>query len=389
MYMKRFLPLILFVFALTCFPTFAQKPTVKIYGWSSWDREHVSEDSLRAQLVTWKQHGLTGICMNCGFDLQKTARCAAIAHEVGLEYHAWAPTMLHGGKDSTWYTVNRWGQSALVPQYRAYVDYYQTLDPHNPKVVAWLVEQYLQLASVPNVDYVQLDYIRYADVILAEGLWQKYQKRNPHEWRDAKGHVHEYPGADYCYCDACCADFKARTGIDIRAALAEGTDPATIPEWAQFRCDNITRLVDTICKTLHDKGFKVSADVFPGPGSYAEPMVRQQWSRWSCDLFFPMNYNDFYLQSARWVGQVTREAVRSTRRPVVSGLFICHDWRGRSTVTDPEGLGLSPKELKVAVRHSLRAGAVGFCLFTPDRMTEEHWRELEKAIGKIRKAKNF
>lgn len=383
--MHRILPFLLFLVTMAFCQASAQSTPVKVYGWCSWDQERVSEDSLRAIITSWKSHGITGICMNCGFDTEKTARCAAIANEVGLEYQAWAPTMLQGGMDSTWYTVNRWGQSAYVRQHRAYVDYYQTLDPRNPAVIDWLIQQYLALARIPHVDYVQFDYIRYADVILAEGLWDKYQERIHHNWRDAQGHVCEYPGADYCYCDQCCADFKAQTGIDIKAQLAAGIDPATIPEWAQFRCDNITHLVDTICQVLHAHGYKASADVFPGPRSYAEPMVRQQWDRWHCDLFFPMNYNDFYKEPAQWVGKVTKEAVKSTNTPVISGLFLCRDWQHRATVTDPEGLGLSPKELKIAARKSLKAGAAGICLFTPDRMTEKHWQALKKVTFRKKK----
>lgn len=359
-----------------------KRSKIKVFGWSSWNHEKVSEDSLRSIFASWRSHGITGVCMNCGFDHQKTARCAAIAHELGLEYHAWAAAMLQGGLDTTWYTINRLGQSAAVTQNRAYVDYYQTLDPHNPEVVDWLVQQYLELASIPNVDYVQLDYIRYADVILAEGLWQKYQDRIHHEWRDADGNVCEYPGADYCYCDDCCNDFKARTGIDIKAKMAEGVNPASIPEWAQFRCDNITKLVNAICKELHDKGYKVSADVFPGPKSHAEHMVRQQWDKWDCDVFFPMNYNDFYMKSAKWVGEMTEEEVKSTHKAVISGLFICRDWQNRANVEDPEGLGLSPKELKTAIKTSLKAGAAGISLFTPERMTEEHWKVFKEAIRK-------
>lgn len=379
-FMKRVLLFFLFAFIMMSFQAAAQKAPVPIYVWCGWDQERVSEDSLRTTFELWKSHGVVGICANCGFDTQKTAHCAAIAHQVGLEYHAWAPTMLQGGLDSTWYTVNRWGQSAYIQQHRAYVDYYQTLDPHNPEVVQWLLEKYIELANVPNVDYVQFDYIRYADVILAKGLWDKYQYRIHHVWQDEQGHVCEYPGADYCYCDQCCADFKARTGIDIKAQLAAGIDPATIPEWAQFRCDNITKLVDTLCHVLHASGHKVSADVFPGPHSYAEPMVRQQWNRWSCDMFFPMNYNDFYVEDAKWVGKVTKEEVGSTNQPVISGLFICRDWQNRANIQDPEGLGLSPKELKIAAKKSLKAGAAGICLFTPDRMTEAHWKALEEVI---------
>ena len=85
----------------------------------------------------------------------------------------------------------------------------------------------------------------------------------------------EYPTADYCYCDKCVADFKAATGIDIKSV----EDPSKCKEWAQFRCDLITKLVDRIADTVHAKGKKVSAAVFPGPDSHAKWMVRQEWNK--------------------------------------------------------------------------------------------------------------
>lgn len=378
-----FLPVFLFSFflLLTACTGSKEKNSVKLYGWSGWNERQVSEDSLRTLFQEWKDHGLVGVCINCGFDLDKTRRAAAIAHEVGLEYHAWAPSMLQGGQDSLWYTVNRLGQSAYTKEHRAYVEYYQTLDPHNPEVVQFMVDKYSQLADIPNVDYVQFDYIRYADVILSEGLWQKYDSIIHHQWRDEQGRVHEYPGADYCYCDACVADFKEQSGIDIREQLAAGVDPSTIEAWAQFRCDNVTRLVNEVCRVLHEKGKKVSADVFPGPDSHARHMVRQQWNKWDVDVFFPMNYNDFYLQPAAWVGEVTAEEVQSTDKPVMSGLFICHDWQHKADIADPEGSGLLPSEIAEAVKGAIAAKAAGICLFTPNSMTPEHWAALEEALA--------
>ena len=72
----------------------------------------------------------------------------------------------------SWYTVNRLGQSAYSTQ--AYVPHYKFLDPRNPQVQEYLINKYKEVAAIPDVDYVQLDYIRYADVILAKGLWKKY-----------------------------------------------------------------------------------------------------------------------------------------------------------------------------------------------------------------------
>lgn len=380
--MKKLLLVVCAVLAIIACTQKNDAPTVKAYAWSGWDEEHVSADSLKAQFENWKSHGIIGVCMNCGMDLEKTARCAAIAHEVGLEYHAWAPSMLQGGKDSTWYTVNRFGKSAYNKEDRAYVEYYQTVDPHNPEVIQFMVDAYTKLAAVPNVDYVQFDYIRYADYILSEGLWEKYDTIIHHQWRDAEGNVHGYPGADYCYCDACCADFKEKSGIDIKAKLAEGVDPETITEWTQFRCDNVTNLVNTVCKAVHENGGKLSADVFPGPKSYAEKMVRQQWNKWDVDAFFPMNYNDFYLKPAAWVGEITKEEVESTDKPIFSGLFICRDWERKVSIEDPEGSGLIPSEIGEAVKGAMDAGAAGICIFTPNDMTDAHWAEFEKAIGR-------
>lgn len=376
--MKKALSIIAGVLALVACQK--QSETIPVYAWYNWHPETVSTDSLKTIFENFASHGMVGICCEFHFgpeSMEKIQTCGEIAHEVGLEYHVWIPSVLQHNLPAEWYTVNRLGQSAAVPEDRAYVTYYETVDPHNPEVVNYLVENYAAIAEIDVVDYVQLDYIRYADVILAEGLWEKYDGVIDHQWRDAEGNVQEYPGADYCYCDDCVADFKAKTGIDIR----EVENPSECAEWAQFRCDNVTNLVNAIADAVHAKGKKVSADVFPGPASYAEKMVRQQWGKWNIDMFFPMNYNDFYLEPAAWVKTVTEEEVNSTDKPVISGLFICHDWQKKASLVDPEYSGLIPSEMEEAVKGAMAAGAAGVCLFTPDRMTEEHWAAFDAALG--------
>lgn len=340
---------------------------VPVYAWEGYS----CADTLRAHFAEYQKHGINGVCINVGFDVAKADSAAKIAKEFGMEFHAWCPIMLQNpnqeGLDSTMYTVNRDGESAYDKP--AYVDYYKTLDPRNPKVAEFLIGKINQIAEIPEVDYVQLDYIRYADVILARGLWDKY------------GLVmeKEYSHADYCYCDSCVAQFKAETGIDIRAT----EQPDTVQAWAKWRCDNITALVNKICDAVHTKGKKVSADVFPGPDSYAKWMVRQQWNEWNVDALFPMNYNDFYMEPATWVGKVTEEEVKSVAikgTPVFSGLFICHDWKNKDKVIDPENSGLLPSEIGEAMTSSMKAGAKGVCLFTGMSMTQDHWDALEKAI---------
>jgi hypothetical protein len=77
--------------------------------------------------------------------------------------------------------------------------------PIREEVYRFLEQLYGKVADLPEVDGIHLDYIRFPDVILAEGLWKKY------------GLVmdREYPQFDYCYCDKCVGDFQALSGIDI------------------------------------------------------------------------------------------------------------------------------------------------------------------------------
>lgn len=332
---------------------------IPVFVWTSFNPK-ASDNDIKKELEGYKSSGVTGVCVGAGWSVKNTTRFSTLAHECGLEYHAWIPMMLQGGQDSTLYTVNRLGQSAY--DHPVYVPYYRTLDPNKPEVADFLIKRLEAIADIPSVDYIQLDYIRYADVILAKGLWHKYNLVMDEE----------YPAADYCYCDKCVADFKAKTGIDIRSVK----DPSKCKKWADFRCDILTAFVNKLAKAIHDKGKKVSADVFPGPYSYAKWMVRQEWNNWDVDAFFPMNYNDFYLEPASWVGKITREEVKSLKNPeqkIYSGLFICNRWEIKASIKDPEGHGLSPAELKEAIEDAMQAGATGVCLFSAHSMTKDHW----------------
>lgn len=354
-----------FFLLLTLFCALRAAASVPVYVWQGWD-DRTTAETLRRDFAEWRRNGVTGVCFGAKFDLDRIRLASRLAHEAGLEYHAWVPAMVHADCPSDWYVVNRLGQSAATQP--AYVDYYRFLDPNNEAVQAFLIEKCRAVAALPDVDYVQLDYIRYPDVVLARGLWAKYGL-TMHE---------EYAPADYCYCDRCVADFLRLSGRDIRRVA----DPSRDKEWAQFRCDNITRLVNRVAAAVHALGKRVSADVFPGPHSHARRMVRQEWHCWDVDMLFPMNYNDFYLQPASWVRKMVREEVKAVGKhvPVVSGLFICRDWRNKATVADPEHSGLLPSEMRTAVRGSLRAGAVGISLFTPQSMTAEHWAALRQAL---------
>jgi len=340
---------------------------IPVYVWQNIP-SHMDMDSLQRCFRMWKSHGVTGVCIETR-SLEQVREASALAHAEGLEYHAWIPSMLRKGLPHEWYAVNRLGQSS--DQHPSYVSNYRFLDPANPEVQEFLKQQYLEIASIPDVDYVRLDFIRYPDVILASALSEEFGLEDNHE---------EYPPADYCYCDRCTSTFLEQTGIDIRQV----EKPEKVTEWAQFRCDQLTLFVDRMARAIHEVGKKVSVDVFPGPISYAEHMVRQQWNQWVVDMFFPMNYKEYYEEDLDWIGSVVAEEVEAAgHTPVMSGLRICQNWEHQDQLKNPTEFGLTPDEMEGAIANSMKAGAAGVCFLSPSRMSQAHWDALDSALKNL------
>ncbi|MEO9851054.1 MAG: hypothetical protein ABJE80_00175 [Reichenbachiella sp.] len=367
---------LLILTAVACSPSAKQdegsteKYKVPVYAWLGGPGES-SDEEIKANFLDLKAKGIDVLMYNGGQDPDTYKRVGKIAKAAGLGFHTWIPTMVQSLRDELkpeWYAVNGKGESAYDKP--AYVPHYHFLCPSRPGVQDFLTDMYGKIADLEEVDAIHLDYIRFPDVILARGLWEKY------------GLVmdKEYPAYDYCYCDKCTADFKSQSGIDIMSV----EDPTQVAEWKQFRYDLITNIVSQLTEVAHSRGKQINGAVFPGPNSVAKKIVRQEWDKWSMDAYFPMNYNDFYLQDTTWIGAVTKEAVTAleNKKPVISGLFICPDPAKKTGEPDPENHGLLPEELEGAIRASMQNGAAGICLFTPGRMTEEHWKVFEKAIYK-------
>lgn len=365
--MKKLLGLLLVFLLFSCTQT--EQTKIKCYAWMSGPGK-ATDTELKVYFDDLKGKGLDGLMYSAGHNPEIYQRVGKIAKEAGLEFHAWIPTMIQGENpklDSAWYAVNGLGESAFSKP--AYVDHYKFLCPDREEVYQFLEELYADVAAIPEVDGIHLDFIRFPDVILARGLWEKY------------GLVmdREYPQFDYCYCNKCVTDFKSKSGIDIMAA----EDPSQVEEWKQFRYDLITNIVNRIADMVHSKNKVITAAVFPGP-SVAKKLVRQEWDKWNIDAFYPMNYNDFYLEGPAWVGEMCKEAIESinNEKPVYSGLFICPNPAKKASEPDPENHGLLPEELESAMRESMLNGASGICLFTPGRMTDEDWVVFKEAIYK-------
>ncbi|MEW7278985.1 family 10 glycosylhydrolase [Aquimarina sp. 2201CG1-2-11] len=341
---------------------------IPVYAWAILP-ENKTDNELKSQFKSLKNKGIDGLMYSAGHDPLIYKRVGKIAKQAGMKFHAWIPTMIQYTNPKLkpeWYAINGKGESAFDKP--AYVSHYQFLCPSKPEVHDFLVNLYQSIADIEEVDGIHLDYIRFPDVILAKGLWKKYNLVMDKE----------YPQFDYCYCDTCAHDFKSLSDIDIKKVK----EPSQLQEWKQFRYDLITNLVNKLADSVHQKNKVINAAVFPGPHSIAKKLVRQEWDKWNLDAFYPMNYNDFYLGDTSWIGKLTKEEVSSinAKKPIYSGLFICPKPKNKSQETDPENHGLLPEELEAAIKESMVNGASGICLFTPDRMTEAHWEVFQKAI---------
>ncbi|MBN2486435.1 MAG: hypothetical protein JXB34_10720 [Bacteroidales bacterium] len=364
--MNKFFYTILLFLVVSC--TTSNETKIHCYAWLSGPGD-ATDTMLSEKFSELKEKGIDGLMYNAGREVEVYKRISKIAKEHDLEFYAWIPTLIQNNNpeiNKEWYAVNGLGESAFDKP--AYVGYYNFVCPNREQVLDYLLNMYGRVADIPEVDGIHLDYIRFPDVILARGLWEKY------------GLVmdREYPQFDYCYCEKCVAGFKAKTGIDI----LQVENPSEVEEWKQYRYDLVTNVVNSLADMVHSKNKKINAAVFPGPHSVAKKIVRQEWDKWNLDAFFPMNYNDFYLEDTKWIGQMCNEAVAAlnNQKPVYSGLFICPDPQKKATEPDPENHGLVPEELEAAIRESVENGAAGICLFTPDRMTPEGWKILDKVL---------
>ena len=278
-----------------------------------------------------------------------------IATAAGLEVHAWMwcmPCLLDDviRQHPDWYNVNAKGESAVDKP--AYVDYYKFLDPARTEVREFVRDTVRELAAIPGLTGIHLDYIRHPDAILPKDLWAKY------------GIIQDrvYPPYDYGYTEFSRKMFKGKHGIDP----IELKDPESSPEWLQYRLDTVVDLVNNyLVPAAKSGGKKISAAVFPGP-SLARTMVRQDWGRFQLDAYFPMLYHSFYQEGPEWVGTYTAEAVRTVKAPVHSGLFV-------SPMTDAE--------FARTIEQALSNGAAGASIFDLGAMNPARWQLFGKVVG--------
>src|SRR6266849_2093440 len=173
-----------------------------------------------------------------------------LARAEDLEVHAWMwslPCMLDDvlKKHPDWYNVNAKGESAATKP--AYVNYYKFLDPGRPEVRELVQGTVKELASIPELTGVHLDYIRHPDAILARGLWRKYNiiqdKVYPAYGYRSREPVFGAGGASQRKNDYCCCLPRANAGAGDGPAGLGPMGPGRLPthalqgfsyEWANW-----------------------------------------------------------------------------------------------------------------------------------------------------------
>ena len=278
-----------------------------LYLWVQGNKHPDNPDWWQAHFAALAQAGIHAVII--GGSTEQIAQLSPIARNQGLKVYAWLWT-LNRPQDLTalqhpeWYAVNRHGKSCHAPNDRPFVEYYQFLCPNNPEVINHLLSKIDELASIPGLSGIQLDYLRLPDVILPRGLWEKY----------GLDMSHELPEYDYCYCERCRTDF-----------LAHSTQEPT-PEnqaWRNYRLQSVARVANILCDRIRQHHLRAACAVFPTPNIAAE-LVRQDWSLFRLDLALPMLYNTFYNETEQWITTCTEQAAQQTgqRLPLAPGLHL-------------------------------------------------------------------
>lgn len=223
-----------------------------------------------------------------------------LAHERGLELHAWVWTFAAGNtrhnaivNQSATYPgpliaahadwANYDNQGRMIPQGQTK----PFLDPANPEVRRYLLSLFEEIVTRYDVDGLQLDYIRYP-------------------FQDPSA------GRSYGYGAAARSQFRQMTGVDP-LTLSPG-DRQLWAQWTNFRTEQIDSFVAETDRLLEqiNPDLILSAAVFPMPEHQRRQEIQQAWETWArrgdVDLIVPMCYaldtSQFQRMAAPWLADI-------------------------------------------------------------------------------------
>ncbi len=215
-------------------------------------------------------------------DWDPLAAAVKLAHERGMELHAWVWTFAAGNRRHNeligisadypgpvlaahpdWANYDQRGQMIPVGQTKPF------LDPANPKVREYLLKLYAEISTRYQVDGLHLDYIRYP-------------------FQDP------FCGRTYGYGKAAREKFHQQTGVD--PVKISPNQRELWQKWTAFRTEQIDSFVGQVAQMLRQKRsyLILSVAVFP-LGEYERVQkIQQHWEVWArrgdIDLVVPMTY---------------------------------------------------------------------------------------------------
>ncbi len=170
--------------------------------------------------------GIEGILMSSDSSVLK--KVIPIAGRYNMQVHAWFWTMNRRDAKPEWLSVNRLGAS--LAEEKAYVDYYKFMCPALPEVKDFIATKMNELSKIKGLKGIHMDYIRYVDVILPVGLWDKYDLVQDHIM----------PEFDYGYHPYMRELFKDKYGSDP----IEMKDVAHDSVWLDFRLNELNKTTE-------------------------------------------------------------------------------------------------------------------------------------------------
>ena len=280
------------------------------WAWLSYDRD-VSDYVFNKKLKLLAENRFKGVIVST--DNHKfLTRMIKLGKKLNLEVHAWFWT-LNVNNDKfvqanypEWFSKNKLGESSLTNP--PYVDYYKWLCPSKQEVKEYINLKVKSILNEFDVDGIHLDYIRYPDVILPKNLQPKYNLVQDKEM----------PQFDYCYCETCQKKFGEKFGynpLNIKNDKEQN-------DWNEYRFEQLTDLVNSLARTVKSYDKQISAAVFPTV-EMSKEMVRQDWSKWNIDKFFPMIYHNFYNKDIDWFDEVIKENIKYVdKNKIFPGIYI-------------------------------------------------------------------
>jgi len=139
----------------------------RLCGWFA-EESTATEEEIRGNLTYFKSQDIE--CVNYMTDLPKYERAAKIAQKIGIQIYAWLPAMLGLGFNKKWlyenhpevYVVTKSGINSYNQAIYG-VSHYKFLCPNNPIVRTYLKEMYDNISQIPEIDGINLDYMRYIE----------------------------------------------------------------------------------------------------------------------------------------------------------------------------------------------------------------------------------